>query len=92
MKEHTFLPGYDGAKAAQEALREGAANLIWENPESDLFVDWYLRQSSKLPEEQSPEFKIFLDLVETGLASLPTDEQIARYKVRTIREKSEGEA
>jgi DNA invertase Pin-like site-specific DNA recombinase len=58
---------------------------VWENPESALFVEWYLEHSSRPEEEQSPEFKEFLAAVEIGEKDIPTPEAIARYKIDELR-------
>lgn len=50
---------------------------IWRHPESALFLEWYLDQSSKLPEDRSAGYLQFLEEVEKGTASLPRLEPLS---------------
>lgn len=52
---------------------------VWENPESELFKDWYVAQNSKEPEEQSAEFKALTE------EQRMTDEEIARHRIDPFR-------
>lgn len=64
---------------------------VWKNPDSELFVEWYLEHSGRSEEEQSQEFRDFLAKVEVGEVQLPTDEAIARHTIEGLRHRKNTE-
>ena len=62
----------------------------WENPDSELFRVWFDAQDTKPEEEQSPEFRQFLELVAQGAVVVDIDTLRARRAVWELRNQERG--